>query len=886
MDSWHAQDLEEIFDHFNTSATLGLTKTEAEKRLVDYGENVLKKTRKNGPLFLFFKQLRNPLVVILALALLATLYLDAPVDAFVIFIALLVNVVIGFIQEFRAEKAFDALVASQEHTTVVVRDGHQTVVPTAHLVPGDVIVCEIGSIVPADARIISIIGFSVSEAHLTGESTAVEKQVGVVPEKTELYEQHNMVFMGSPVVNGVARAVVIATGRHTHIGAIATSVTETDKEKTPIEKSIDSLARFISLVIFAVVVMLFVFGFLRDVPFADTLLLAIALAVSVVPEGLPAAVTAVLAIGMETILKQKGLVRNLLAAETLGSTTVILTDKTGTLTTGHMTLERLVIDTDDVFRGYVFSDPQSFLLQNALRVSNAFLDVESQEVHGNPIERAIVRAATHSDVYDAVLVEREERRLDYLSFESSRRFAAALYKHTEKTNTLYITGAPELLLAHATHIYEGGKSVALPEKKRQALEKEFEQLASEGKRLVASAYKTTKETCIGKEESCTEDLLGHTTFAGFLVFSDPVRHDVVGAIQEVQSAGVRVIMVTGDTPQTALSIARQSGITQGEKTLLGSDIEQMDDYELLEALKTVEVFARVLPHQKRRLVRVLQENKEVVAMTGDGVNDAPALKAAAIGIAVGSGSEVARGASDLVLLDDSFSIIVAAIREGRRILDNLKKAVTHLVTTSFHEVFIIGFAVVAGLPLPILPLQILWVNILEEGFLTFGFAFEPGEKEAMKQNPRSPQLKTILTKQVRTLILVAGTITGLFSVGLFAWLLSRNIPIEEIRTIMFVVLSVDSLLFAISLKQLRKPLWTVPLWNNRYLLFALLFSTAGIIATLSFEPLRTILELEVPNAFDIFVLLGVAVVNILTIEFTKKFVFRQNNVPHEIIKAT
>lgn len=873
MQSWHAMDTQEVVAHFKTSTEVGLTPEQALDREKKYGQNVLRKSRKNSPLFLLIKQLRNPLVVILALAVVATLYLGEQVDAIVISIALLVNVGIGFIQEFRAERAFEALAASQQHNTVVLRDGHQTVVSTKNIVPGDVVICEIGDVVPADVRIISTNGFSVSEAHLTGESVALVKQVKPLPQETEIYEQSNMAFMGSPVVNGVAHGIVVATGIHTQIGAIAHSVTETEKEKTPIEKSVQALAQFISVLIFIVIAILFAIGYFRGIPLNEILLLAIALAVSVVPEGLPAAVTAVLAIGMEAILKKKGLVRNLLAAETLGSTTTILTDKTGTLTTGKMTLEGLVIDKDSAFDEHAFSEHQNLLLENALRVSNAFLDAETNEVHGNPIERAIVRAAIKAEVYESVYAEREEKRIDFLSFESSRRFAAGLYSHTEKEHMLYVTGAPELLIEHATHIYKDGKSKKITAAQKKALLERITTYAEEGKRLVASAYKTCADPCIAREKR-TEETLNGLTFAGLLVFSDPVRVDVKDSIREVQGAGVHVIMVTGDTPQTALSVAKQAGVTTGDKVLLGSDIEKFDDRELLHALKTTPVYARVLPHQKRRLVRILQEEDEVVAMTGDGVNDAPALKAAAIGIAVGSGTEVARGASDLVLLDDSFSIIVAAIREGRRILDNLKKAVTHLVTTSFHEVFIIGFAIIAGLPLPVLPLQILWVNILEEGFLTFGFAFEPGEKDVMKRNPRSERLKTILTKQIRRLIVTAGVITGIFSTALFVVLLSMGVAIEEIRSIMFVVLSLDALLFAVSLKQLHRPFWTAPIFNNRYLLFALSLSVLGLVATFWFEPLRTILELEILNTFDFIVLSLVALINILTIEISKKAVFK------------
>jgi len=379
------------------------------------------------------------------------------------------------------------------------------------------------------------------------------------------------------------------------------------------------------------------------------------------------------------------------------------------------------------------------------------------------------------------------------------------------------------------------------------------------------------------ERTHSESALSGGVFEGFLVLDDPVRADVPQAIRQVREAGVRVVMVTGDTPETASAIAADAGITTGyESAIAGYRIEDMEDDALAELLMTHNVFARVLPHQKKRLVNVLAARGEVVAMTGDGVNDAPALKAAALGIAVGSGTEVAREVSDIVLLDDSFSILVATIREGRRIMDNLKKTVTHLVATNFHEVFLIMFAVIAGLPLPLLPLQILWVNILEGGLLTFAFAFEPAEPDVMKRSPRGRALRAVLTREVKRLIIIAGTITGVFSVALFGWLLSQNVPIEEIRTIMFVVLALDALFFALSLKRLQSPVWTAPLLNNRFLILSLALSVLGTVLTLTIPFLRNLLDLLPLTVFDFLVLLCVAFVNIATIEFAKRVAFPGN----------
>lgn len=876
MSEWHAKEKAAVLKEFAVDEAYGLADEEVEKRRAAHGRNELEREERAFWVESLFGQLRSPLVIILFVAFVGTMYLGEPVDAIVIAVALAMNVVISFIQEYRANRAFATLVASQEREVHVLRAGVRISVPSHAVVPGDIMFLASGDVVSADGYLLSSSDLSVSEAHLTGESLPVHKKRGVLSEAAPLFERTNMVFMGSAVVSGDGRILVVATGNDTEVGDIATGLALAQKGETPIEKSIKGLARFLSVLITIVIVMLVAVGALRGIPVGEIVLLAIALAVSVVPEGLPAAVTAILAIGMERILKERGLVRNLLAAETLGSTSIILTDKTGTLTEGRLALADVVAGEERGFLGVQLSKAQVAVLQDAVRVSDAYLrhaGTEKPTVAGRPIERAILSAALERNVFPDVFRE-VGKRIDRLSFSSERRFSLALYpgSTTEPdVSVAYALGAPELLLAEATQVREAGEVLALTKAKREALTHTIDALAREGKRVIAVAYREVSEAQLPHAGKASA-LLSGSVFSGIITFADPVRADVPGAIAEVQRAGVRVVMVTGDTPATAYSLAVESGIAkEGEQPVTGRMVEAMDDAALYTAIMTHHVFARILPKDKQRLVSVLQAKGETVAMTGDGVNDAPALKTATIGVAVGSGSEVAREASDLVLLGDSFSIIVAAIREGRRIMDNLKKAVVHLVTTSFHEVFLIGTAVLVGLPLPILPVQILWINILEEGFLTFGFAFEPGERGAMQAGPRRADARTVLTSPVRRLIMIAGVITGIFSVGVYLFLLSRGVPIEEIRTIVFVMLGLDALMFAVSLKQLHQPFWRGPLFNNTYLLFALLFSITGIVATLEVPFIRDLLGLVPPNPFDLAVLFCVALVNILTIEGAKYF---------------
>jgi len=866
---WHSTEQDKLVRRLNASIERGFSTAEAERVLEQHGANAFSKEPGGGAIRTLLGQLKSPLVVILILASVTMFFLGEFVDATVIFIAVIINVGIGVFQEERAGKAFEKLSSSQEQFATVIRDGSKRVIPAHGVVRGDIVILRSGKTVPADTRIISARELQINEAALTGEWLSVDKNVGIIEKELPLAERTNMAWMGTLVVGGTGKGIVVETGDETQIGQIAESLQEVKDVRTPIQKNVRRLARFLAYLVLTIVVAIFVIGLLRGQPVTEMLLLAIAVAVSVIPEGLPAAVTAVLAIGMEKILDRQGLVRNLLAAETLGGTTVILTDKTGTLTKARMSLSEIVtLNNSDI--------DQQRALGVAVLASDAF--IESNEtgkemvVRGRPMEQAIVRAGVKAGLVKKDLAER-----DALTFNSERRFAASLNKDLDGSSHIEVSGAPELLLEFAKYVLEDGKSVPMTDAYRKHFSEALEASAREGMRVVAVGFSRTQIDRLPEVDSkeSREKFLGGLVFAGLLVFSDPVRKDVARAIERVRSAGASVIMLTGDNKETATSIAIQAGILdEGGNVLEGGDIEKLDDTTLIEALKNTRVLARVVPKQKQRIVKLLQKHGEVVAMTGDGVNDAPALRSADIGVAIGSGTEVAREAADLVLLNDSFSIIVAAIEEGRRIIDNLKKSVTHLLSTSFHEVFLIAAAVFFGLPLPVLPVQILWVNILQEGFLSFGFAFEPGERNLMKRNPREESSRNILTKDIKKLIFIAGTITSIFSIALYLVLLALELPLKEVRTIMFVVLLLDSLFFALSLKNLRGPFWRTSLLNNRYLLFALGISILGMLLTLSIPTLRSLLSLAILQPFEILILAGVGLFNLVTIEFSKRVVFR------------
>ncbi len=865
----------------------GLDLSAVKKARDKYGTNELTEREQVTTVDRFVKQFENPLIIILLVAGGATLLLGEYVDMMVIFIAVLVNVVVGTIQEERASNAFSALKESQSREATVIRDGDRRVVPAEDVVVGDVVELDAGDYVSADMRLIEEENLKVNEASLTGEWMSVPKDADKITEERPVPDRVNMAYKGTLVDSGAGKGVVVAVGDQTELGKIAKELTSKEETDTPIQRHMRRLAQFLSIISVLIVALIFILGVIRGEGLVEMLLMSIAVAVSVVPEGLPAAVTVVLAIGMENILSRGGLVKNLRAAETLGSTTVIMTDKTGTLTQAKMAVAELISSgkmsgeaPDKSMGGGNLSSPQKHLLEGAMTNSNAFVETSNgkQTVHGQPIEKAIVVRGLEAG-FDKE--EIDKRRKDFLTFSSENRFAASVSEpkagKSRGQNELFVSGAPELLLEHSSKLSTEAGNETLTEEKRKQIEAVQTQKSSEGKRIIAVAYKPHAAEKIEKEDEGTpaEGQIEDLVFLGLISFEDPIRDDVPDAIKQAKSAGVHVLMITGDNSNTASFVAKNAGIAEGHvRPVTGSDLDEMHDKGVVRAVTERNVFARILPSQKLRVSRLLRDQSEVVAMTGDGVNDAPALRSADIGVSVGSGTEVAKEASDLILLDDSFSIIVSAIEEGRRIIDNLKKIVAHLLSASFGEIFLIAGALVVSLPLPILPAQILWINIVEGGLLTFVFAFEPPAADVMKRDPREGRVQDLISTPIKWLIFASGTITGLAAFGLYTWLHSSGIALGNIRTIMFVVLTIDALLFTLSLKNFYQPLHKIDFTNNKILFVSLALSIAALLAALFIAPLRQLLSLTVLSGMDWMLLAGVGIFDLAVVEIAKYFLFQ------------
>jgi len=852
---WHNLYFKEVVKILRTNIGKGLSEKEVKVCQREFGKNKLPEEKPLSMLRMFLEQFRSPLIYILVIAGIITLILKDYTDAIIIFGAVFLNTIVGYLQENKASQALRELKKIVKHTAEVLRDGNLKVIDSAELVPGDIIILNPGDKVPTDGRIIECYDFKINEMALTGEWMAAKKISEVLARKTPLADRDNMVFMGTVVEDGKAKAVVTAIGIETEIGKVARLVKEAREEKTPYQKKIAHFSEIIGTIIGAICFGIFVEGMITGGEFVEMFTTAVAVAVAAIPEGLPVAMTVILALGMQRILKKKGLVRRLASAETLGSTSVICSDKTATLTEGKMKVSDVI----------AFKETKLLCLKAAALTSEAFIEnptspKEKWIIRGRSTDRALLEAGIESGIDGKK--EFEKKKIAELPFNPVNKFAAALYNENGQ-KFLYVCGAPEKILEFSK----------LGKKEKENWQKKLEKLAQKGLRVVASAHRK-----INRERGSADltesgflsiDLIKDLDFIGLITLKDPIRPEVKEAMKVCRRAGMRPIIVTGDHKLTAKAVAEELGFKVKEENILeGKDLDKLSDDDFEEILPQIQIYARVEPKHKMRIISAWQEKKEVVAMTGDGINDAPALKRADVGIAVGSGTEVAKETADLILLNDSFSIIVAAVEEGRAILDNIRKVITYLLSDSFTEVILVGVSIMAGLPLPVTAVQILWVNLIEDGLPDIALAFEPKEKDIMKQKPGGHEIP-LLTREMKTIIFIIGIFTDLILLGLFFWLWNQNHDIAYVRTMIFACLSIDSLLYVFSCKSLRRNLWRINPFSNKILVAAWLLGMAMLMAALYLPTLQAFLKTVPLGIFDWQIILGLGLLNVILIEATK-----------------
>ncbi|HLL75165.1 MAG TPA: cation-translocating P-type ATPase [Pyrinomonadaceae bacterium] len=795
---WHARSVDEGFAKLK-SGPRGLTAGEAARRLEEFGPNEIQAAGRVSAWSILIEQFKNVLIVILLLATALSAFLGHGVEAVAITVIVLFAVVLGFVQEYRAERAIESLREMAAPAATVIRDGRERRVPARELAPGDLIMLATGDKVPADARLVESVNLQAVEAALTGESAPVEKHTRPLEElQLPTGDRKNMAYAGTAVTYGRGRALVVATGMATEFGKIARMLEEVETAKTPLQQNLDRVGKALARAAFAVVLVIVLLGLFRGQPFVEMLIFGVALAVAVVPEALPAVVTISLALGVKRMVKRNALVRRLPAVETLGSTSVICSDKTGTLTRDEMTARRLHVGGRTVEvagTGYepvgAFSSGGSrvepdetllLLLRAAVLASDARVERsdadDKWEVKGDPTEGALVVAAAKAGL-DKQELDRQFPRVHEIPFTAETKRMTTLHE-TPEGMTAYAKGAPEVIVGSCSRVLAEGGEETLDDARRSEVLEAARLMAGDALRVLAVAYK--RDAAPGREVEQGLTLLG---LVGMI---DPPRPEARAAVRECEEAGIRVVMITGDHPLTARAVAGELGLSKRGRVVTGPELEEMSDEELEREAATVEVCARVSPAHKLRVVTALQNLGQVVAMTGDGVNDAPALKKADIGIAMGiTGTDVSKEAAAMTLTDDNFASIVAAVEEGRGIFSNIKKYLMYLLSSNVGEIGLMAGATLAGLPLPLSAVQILYVNLATDGLPALALAVDPPEDDLMRRPPRDPRTG-IFTRPVVLLMLVGGLWSAIVNLGLFVWALNSGRSVQEAMTMTFVSL--------------------------------------------------------------------------------------------------
>ena len=855
--AWHHLSVDEVIGLLESNGETGLDRKEVRQRLDRFGPNTLTAKQGKSGWLRFLLQFHQPLIYILIASGAVTAALQEWVDSGVIFGVVLVNAIIGFIQESKAENALAALADTMVAEATVLRRGEKKRIPSAGLVPGDVVLLQAGDRVPADLRLLQTRDLQVDESALTGESVPVEKAVKYLGLDTALAERINMAYGSSMVTYGQGTGIVAATGAYTEVGRISQLISSAQDLATPLTRKITHFSRILLYTILLLAVVTVAVGILRGQPLFDMFMAAVALAVGAIPEGLPAAVTITLAIGVSRMAKRKAIIRKLPAVETLGSTTVICSDKTGTLTENQMTVQAIMVGNvhyevsgagyaplGRIVRQDEADDVSTAGLSECLRAGvlcNDSLLLEkdgSWQIQGDPTEGALLAAAAKGGLHEK---EAEDRypRLDSIPFESQRQYMATLHDGgVGRPRLVYIKGAVEQIVAKCRNAIDAAGHDAPVDLDK--IHQDVSNMAARGLRVLAFACKELSAETMAINH---EDVATGLTFLGLQGMIDPPRAEAVAAVKICRTAGIKVKMITGDHPATAAAIAGQIGLYEGDinkigqgAVLTGRELEKLSDEELMGTVEETSVFARATPEQKIRLVRALQARGHVVAMTGDGVNDAPALKQADIGVAMGiTGTDVSKEAADMVLTDDNFSSLETAVEEGRGVFDNLTKFIVWTLPTNLGEGLVIMTAIFLGVTLPILPVQILWINMTTAGFLGLMLAFEPKEPGIMQRMPRNPDTP-ILTRELISRIFLVGFLLLIGSFGLFEWELTAGASLEYARTVAVNVFVVMELFYLFNCRSLNKSILQLGIFSNPWVF-------GGVTAMLLLQVVYTYLPL-------------------------------------------
>jgi len=897
--AWHSFDETEVMDGLGTSRA-GLDRGEAEERLAQYGPNELVRGKREPPLKMLLRQFTDILIVILLVAVAISFLVGEMIDAVLILIIVVASAFLGFAQEYRAERALEALQNMLTPTATVIRNNMVLVVTTRDIVPGDILQLKEGDKVPADARLVECFNLKTSEAAITGESIPVQKTTRRLPPETPLPDRKNMVLSGTDVAYGKGLAVVTATGMTTEFGKIAHEVTTVVKEQTPLEKRTNEIGKWLGMISLGVCLTVIAVGVIRDPDsFVEMILFGVSLAVAAVPESLPAVVTGSLAIGMHRMAKSNALVRRMSAVETLGCTTVICSDKTGTITRGEMTVREINLSNSRVAvegEGYeptgklmITEGDPSALSGEALRLlitacilcndADLVLENAKWKIRGDPTEGALVVLAEKAG-FSVSDVRSRCPRIGEVPFSSERKRMTTMHYGTDDCRLVYLKGAPEVVLERCSWIYGPRGIETLSGESKQNLLDTAEGMAQRALRILALAYREGKHVDDSTEDSIEKDLI----FLGVVGMIDPPRADAVEAIKLCKSVGIRPIMITGDHALTAKAIAKEAGIYEdGDLVLTDVEMEQIDDSSYQQMVEQVSVYARVSPIRKLKIVQAWKKRGKVVAMTGDGVNDAPALKQADIGVAMGiTGTEVTKEAADLVLADDNFATIVRAVELGRWIYDNIKKYLAYLIQTNLVEIIMLSVAVLIGYPLPLIPPQLLYINLVTDGFPAIALGLSPADPDIMQRPPRDPK-ESIFSRDVKLFYLISIAVQS----PLFLLIFTSIVPLGAAegspellagRSLLFYLFVFMELTVALTCRSLRYSVFRIR--PHRLLWLAVLGNAALTIGLFSIPFIADMFGLVPIGTLGIEIIASMCAFTFVSIE-TVKYLFARHGSPRE-----
>ncbi|HOK79774.1 MAG TPA: calcium-translocating P-type ATPase, SERCA-type [bacterium] len=880
-------DTAEIAKQLDTDISRGLTEEEAKKRLAHFGYNKLAEKKKRHPIFLFFEQFRSFIIWILVIAAVIAGFLKEWVDTFAIIGIVILNSILGFIQEFKAEKSLEALKKLFTQYSRVLRNGQLQVVQSEFLVPGDIIELEAGDNIPADCRVMwHTTNFSVQEASLTGESTPVVKtSIPLNEPETIIAERANMVYMGTSVSSGRARCIVVDTGMRTELGKITEMIEDTSQEKTPLQTRLENFGKLLVYICLFLVGVIFLVEWVRGGKFIDVLLTAVSLAVAAIPEGLPAVVTIGLALGVQRMAKRNVLIRKLPSVETLGCATTICSDKTGTLTKNEMTVKKIYAD-GKIFTvtGAGYNPEGNFLINERPVMPEQFSGLDKSllcavvcntaqltkhndvwEITGDPTEAALLTVAAKAGKWRQT-IEKTFQIVDEIPFDSERKRMTVIVKHNHKLIS-FVKGAPDIILNKCSFIEENSTIKPLEEARKNLILDVTDSFARQSLRVIATGYKNIEPDSNISEQTAETDIV----FTGLFAMIDPPREEAKFAIEKCKKAGIKVKMITGDHRSSAIAIAKQLSLIHNEDGVIsGEQIDKFDDHRLKDIVNNVSVFARVSPHHKLRIVRALKKNHEIVAMTGDGVNDAPAVKEADIGIAMGiTGTDVTKEVSDMVITDDNFASIVAAVEEGRGIYENIRKFVHYLLSCNAGEIMLMFFASFLKTPVPLLPIQILWINIVTDGLPALALGVDPVDPQNMEKPPRKPDEPIVNRKSGKTIIL-QGFFMAMCALGAFLYVIYiEKAGIEKARTMTFFVLSCSQLFHSFNLRSDIHSIFKLKFSTNMKLVYAVIFSFLLQISAIYLPAAKTIFRSVPIKGADLAFALIISSLPLWTMEIMK-----------------